>query len=335
MLDTRGLALGLTGVILCVTDACPRVLVVQHLQHADADAGFKALPLGPFLPQKHRTLELGLRHWLQELTGISPDYVEQIYTFGNQNRDPRELVGGPRSVTVAYLALVDEMPLSGSGGASWDNLYDYLPWEDWRQGRPPVLTQGILPHLQAWCAAAENAQEHHTRQRRVVDAFGHADATRLDGLRAVNRFELLYETGFVAEKARDIAIVASLQGYPVPQETPARVGDCSAALALDSRRILASALARIRAQLAYRPVVFELLPESFTLLHIQNVVEALVGAQVHKQNFRRMLQNADLVEPTGQMRAQGRGRPAALYRFKDNVTKERKAFSTNLPYMRA
>jgi hypothetical protein len=68
-------------------------------------------------------------------------------------------------------------------------------------------------------------------------------------------------------------------------------------MASDHRRVLATALGRIRGKLAYRPVVFELLPGEFTLLQLQRVAEALSGTHLHKQNFRRLVMNANLVEP--------------------------------------
>ena len=75
----------------------------------------------------------------------------------------------------------------------------------------------------------------------------------------------------------------------------------------DHRRILATAIARLRAKLKYRPVVFELMPREFTLTELQRTVEAISGRRLHKQNFRRLVETAALVEPTGEIRP----RPAA------------------------
>ena len=72
-------------------------------------------------------------------------------------------------------------------------------------------------------------------------------------------------------------------------------------MGLDHRRILATALARLRGKLQYRPVVFELLPPGFTLLQLQRLVEALAGVRLHKQNFRRLVERGGLVEGTGEM----------------------------------
>jgi hypothetical protein len=74
-----------------------------------------------------------------------------------------------------------------------------------------------------------------------------------------------------------------------------------------------------------RPLVFELMPEEFTLFELQKTVEAVLGPHLHKQNFRRMVEGGGLVEPTGQHRLRTGGRPARLYRFRRDVVYERSA----------
>ena len=93
----------------------------------------------------------------------------------------------------------------------------------------------------------------------------------------------------------------------------------------DHRRILATAISRLRAKLKYRPVVFELMPPEFTLTELQRTVEAISGRHLHQQNFRRLVEKGALVEPTGDATQQKRGRPAALFRFRREVLKERPA----------
>ena len=93
----------------------------------------------------------------------------------------------------------------------------------------------------------------------------------------------------------------------------------------DHRRILATAIARLRGKMKYRPVVFELMAPSFTLLELQRTVEALQGLRLHKQNFRRLVAEQGLVEGTGKFAASARGRPAELFRFRRDVLRERPA----------
>ena len=96
-------------------------------------------------------------------------------------------------------------------------------------------------------------------------------------------------------------------------------------MAADHRRILATAIGRLRAKIKYRPVVFELMPPSFTFLQLQRIVEALSGVRLHKQNFRRLVEQQGLVEETGGIIAETGGRPARLVRFRREVVLERPA----------
>ena len=109
------IVVGLNAVIVAVTDEEPRLLTVERSDHGMAGPGAHepALPFGPLDPAGHRTLELGLRAWVREQAGLELGYVEQLYTFADRNRDPRERAGGPRMVSIAYLALVREGRVAG------------------------------------------------------------------------------------------------------------------------------------------------------------------------------------------------------------------------------
>src|SRR6185436_17185691 len=126
------------------------------------------------------------------------------------------------------------------------------------------------------------------------------------------RYEMLYEAGVIAESG--IAADPAL-GMP---------------MRYDHRRILATGIARLRAKIKYRPVVFELMPECFTLLRLQRAVEALAGRLLHKQNFRRLIDQQGHVEETGVTSAESGGRPAKLYRFPCQVVAERAAGGSKL-----
>jgi hypothetical protein len=106
-------------------------------------------------------------------------------------------------------------------------------------------------------------------------------------------------------------------------------------MVLDHRRIVATALGRVRGKLKYRPLVFELLAPYFTLLQLQRLVEALAGIQLHKQNFRRLVEKAGLVERTGKTDNRTGGRPAELFRFRRGVLHERPAPGVGLPGVRS
>jgi len=95
-------------------------------------------------------------------------------------------------------------------------------------------------------------------------------------------------------------------------------------LAFDHADILAYALQRLRYKLEYTAVGFELLPETFTLSELQAAYEVILGERLDKRNFRRKILSAGVIEETGEYRTGG-GRPAKLYRFRDDAVAEVKA----------
>jgi 8-oxo-dGTP diphosphatase len=81
------------------------------------------------------------------------------------------------------------------------------------------------------------------------------------------------------------------------------------------RRMVAATLAAIRSRLEQAPIAFSFLERDFTLSDLQQTYETILGRRLHKASFRRALQAAFVVEPTGEWRSEGRGRPAQLYRY--------------------
>lgn len=337
------IAIGLNAVIVAVTEEVPRILTVRNTAVAAemnpphtsiTPRVWEALPFGPLDPAGDRTLERGLRKWVRDQTGLELGYVEQLYTFGDRNRDPAEERGGPRVVSVAYLGLVREAEPSGAGEARWIDCYRFFPWEDWRTGRSNAIRVTIAPTLGRWVRSAPDGMIRRERRERVDIAFGLGGAP-WDGERVLERYELLYEAELAEQADRDKPAVGP------PKRIPLRSSRSLSAhphlgepMALDHRRILATALGRLRGKLKYRPVVFELLPPTFTLLQLQRVVEALAGLRLHKQNLRRLLEHGGLVEGTGRLDPRTGGRPAELFRFRREVLRERPAPGVGLPGLR-
>ena len=296
----------LCAVVVAVAAEVPRVLIVRQ-PGPQADI----LPSGPLQPT-HRTLERGLRAWVGEQTGRSLGYVEQRYTFGDQDR--RRLAPGAeaepgRAISVAYLALVRDIE-DAQGSAEWRDWHDCFPWED-RRGAGGRALPMITAALAAWAGAAATPAEARLREERIRVTFG--DGHAWDNERVLERYELAYEAGLVAEAWRD-------RGLAVPAPLPP-----SLAMAGDCRRILATAIGRLRAKIKYRPVLFELMPPAFTLLQLQRTAEAISGVALHKQNFRRLVEREGLVEEAEGMAADTGGRPARLMRFRREVVLERPA----------
>ncbi|MFH5824767.1 NrtR DNA-binding winged helix domain-containing protein [Georgenia sp. AZ-5] len=262
----------------------------------------RRLPSGP-LQSGHRSMQAGLRSWVVRQTGYELGYVEQLYTFADRDR------GMSPVLEVSYLGLTT-VPHVIEG---WRNWFEYFPWEDRRDG-DAVVTENLAPALERW-ATADGPQFRERRRLRCAVTFGLDGHPWLPGM-ALQRYELLYEAALVPEAPGG------------PGEAGGRPMD------RDHRRILATAIGRLRAKIQYRPVVFELLPPAFTLGRLQGTVEAIAGQHVHKQNFRRLVEQQELVEETGEVDHSTGGRPARLFRFRREVTDERDVAGTKLPVPR-
>jgi len=311
--DTAPIVIGLVAAIVAVHDDHPLILTAPGGDGDGRDRTDDQLPFGPFDPIEHRTMEMGLRNWVKAQTGLGLAYAEQLYTFGDRGRHAQPNDVMPHEVSVGYLALtrdpLADTPAEPHQHGQWRSWYKFFPWEDWREGKPPVLEERIEPELRRW--AAENG---HSERLRLT--FG-LDGLPWDEEGVLERYEILYEAGLVFEAWRDGRSAARGRGAP-----PALPGH---AMQHDHRRILATAMGRLRGKLKYRPVIFELMPPAFTLFDLQRTVEAIAGGHLHKQNFRRLVEKGGFVEPTGQVSTQTGGRPAALFRFRRGVLQERPA----------
>jgi hypothetical protein len=300
------LSIRLSAVIVAATVDEPRVLIVRN-----GRGPAEALPAGP-LEVEHRTLEIGLRSWVEQQTHEKLGYVEQLYTFGDRNRVETGAARPERALTVAYLALVREARPDGAAGAAWQNWYRYFPWEDWRAGRPVAL-KPLEERLGRWVRSGASEAERRLRAERLGLVFTASGAVPWNEELVLDRYELLYEAGLIEERRRDLG----------PDDGATECPVFGAPMAADHRRILATAIGRLRGKIKYRPVVFELMPPAFTLLQLQRTVEALAGVRLHKQNFRRLVEQQGLVEETGGMSPGTGGRPARLVRFRREVVLER------------
>ncbi|MGE0855199.1 MAG: NAD regulator [Hyphomicrobiaceae bacterium] len=308
--------IGLNAAIVSVQNDEPVVLVVRD--ETEPHAAGDSLPYGPFAPLEHRTLEIGLRSWVRAQTGLDFGYVEQLYTFGDRGRHAQADDQQPHVVSIGYLALTHFDDAEDQTRGTWRSWYHYFPWEDWRKGRPAVLDEEIVPRLRTWAASPQlrpSSERPLRREDRLRMCFG-IDGGTWDEEKVLDRYELLYEAGLAEEARRD---------RPETAGAAQHFAGLGGSMVYDHRRILATAISRLRAKIKYRPVVFELMPPEFTLFELQKTVEAILGPHLHKQNFRRLVESAGLVEPTGDMKTRTGGRPAKLFRFRREVLLERPA----------
>lgn len=264
-----------------------------------------------------------MRAWVESETHHPIGYIEQLYTFADPGR---QADAGPRRISISYLSLTcaqkntHDTLNAAAEHAGWRNWYDFFPWEDLRsEWAVELVRESIVPRLSQWASQAQSSDVARQRWQRIESCFAlHEWNEDL----VLQRYELLYEAALVEEARRACAIAVTDGGQALlPGLT----------MLLDHRRILATGMARLRAKIKYRPVVFELMPPQFTLLQLQQTAEAITGRWLHKQNFRRLIEQQHLIEETGHLAVGQAGRPAKLFRFRNDVAYERAIAGTKLP----
>ena len=327
------------AVLVAITEHTARVLTV--------DQG-KLLPNGPLMPL-HRSLQAGVRQWVEEQTQQPLGYLEQLYTFVDTNR---RNVDGHALVYVSYLGLVQEAQMQElPSQALWRDWYDYFPWENHLNGMPSMIMNHIVPTLLNWADSATELVLQQRRRQRISLCWGISEETLVvDNFKdkdkvlkadkayenrewvaehVLLRYEMLYEAGLIPEAPTyPPSYSANAQTRPLPENWSQLIG---APMYYDHRRVIATAISRLRAKIEYRPLIFGLMPDVFTLSQLQQSVEALSGVPLHKQNFRRLLDAQNLVMETGQSSSAQRGRPAKLYRFRHDIELQSLLMDSKLP----
>lgn len=299
----QNIAIELSAVIVSIaSNGQPQIIVADGC----------ALPSGP-LETQHKKLEQALRAWVRQQSGLTLGYVEQLYTFADKDRGD----AGQRIISIGYLALTRDLDALQMEPIQTIDWYRFFPWEDHRGGAADKVMPLIHKSLRAWKATAPDSATKKLRETRIAVSFP-KDPRDWNEELVLQRYELLWEAGLLEESRPE-------------RKEQANVMIPGLSMAHDHRRILATGIARLRAKIKYRPVVFELLPDQFTLLQLQNTVEALAGLQLHKQNFRRLIQSQGLVEETPQQSCVTRGRPAKLFAFRGEVRLQRAVAGTKLP----
>lgn len=292
----------LVPVLIAITNGSLRVLTV---------AQGELLPNGLLAPLRH-SLQAGVRMWVAKQTSQPMGYVEQLYTFVDTSRQNEQ---GLPVLYVSYLGLVREAADNIlHPDAKWQDCYGYFPWEDLRTDGGQ--RDAVVSRLRIWANSADTEEVRQKRLKRIHLCWG-VEPENWSEEYVLQRYEMLYESGLIAEAAEPQAnFDFTLTGQPMRH---------------DHRRVLATALSRLRAKIKYRPVIFELMPPEFTLLQLQNSVEAISGRLLHKQNFRRQIQQQNLIEPSDTGVSGSKGRPAQLYRFRDDVLPDRLISDIGLP----
>ena len=209
--------------------------------------GMWCLP-GGFV-KNDETLDMAADRVLTKETNLHDIYKEQLYTFGDLDRDPRT-----RVITTAYMALIDKERLTDelSLEASWFNI--------------SLDEKDNLININL-----DNSEEqiHISLKRIIVDE-------------TTNKYK-----------------------YEIVQNNN---------IAFDHANILMTGLDRIKNKVRDTDIVFNLMPEYFTLGELQQIYEVILGKKLLDPAFRRII--ADKVEKTDKTIKTGGHRPSAMFKYK-------------------
>lgn len=244
--------------------ADPKLQVLLIKRKGETEHGKWAIPGGAVANDED--VDTAAYRELVEETNIDNIYIEQLYTWGAKDRDPRAVEDRQnRAVSVSYLALVDSKMLD----------------------------------IQAGDDAAD--AQWFTINSKLVNKTEQSNAKGFD---LTYLYELQLSNAnlqFVSE----VAVSKEVQGSVVRTEISVPK---SGEIAFDHAKILHYALERLCNKVEYTNIVFNLMPERFTLAELKEVYETILHKTIGAAAFTERIKH--MVVKTGEYSEQGK-----LYRF--------------------
>lgn len=281
-----------------------QLLLVKRGRHPFM--GMWALP-GGFV-QVEESLEDAAIRELREETGVSDVYLEQLYTWGDVNRDPRT-----RVISTSWLALADSSQLELHAD---DDAVDAA----WFAVKCVPMQQG-----EKTSDASKMATAASLRSGAETDSDSDTVSDTESGVKtdADNKNPM----SFSRAGYRCSDFLLTLTNGPLVLEATVRLTETlsgniirstwevlsSEGIAFDHAKIITCGIERLRSKIQYTDIAFHLMPEAFTLTALQQVYEVLLGKELLKANFRR--KTAGMVAETGRTTKDAGHRPSMLYRF--------------------
>lgn len=93
-------------------------------------------------------------------------------------------------------------------------------------------------------------------------------------------------------------------------------------LAFDHKKILNISLNRLREEVMEHPIIFNLLPEKFSLRELQDLYQAILGFKLDRRNFRKKIAHKDWLIDLDEMENDVPHRPGKLYKAKIQLKKK-------------
>jgi ADP-ribose pyrophosphatase YjhB (NUDIX family) len=237
------------------------ILLIKRGEHPYK--GEWALP-GGFVHMNESIEDAAYRE-LKEETNLDKLYLEQLYTWGDVDRDPRT-----RVISSSYLALVPA------------GVHSIRAADDAVEAQWFAVEYTILEEKTTYLA---------------------------NGYRMERRIQIRLKS-----KSEEIFVIIEISKEKVDQclNIERKVID-SNGLAFDHGIILYYAFERLKSKIDYTDIIFNLMPQVFTLTELQQVYEVILGEELLTANFRRKIK--EKVLETNQMQKDAGHRPAKLFKY--------------------
>jgi 8-oxo-dGTP diphosphatase len=195
-----------------------QVLLVKR--HSWPYEGMWAIP-GGFV-NKDESLEAAAERELQEKTGVQDVYLEQLYTFGAPDRDPRT-----RVITVVYFALLNTERLHvKTADGKWFSLYQLPPLAFDHQEILEYALSRLRGKLSYTTIAFRLLPERFTLHeiQRVYETILHHRLDKRNFRKKILSMDILEDTG-VKKMAGTHRPARLYRFHPRTERTPTHLGD--------------------------------------------------------------------------------------------------------------
>lgn len=175
------------------------------------------------------------------------------------------------------------------------------------QGREWALPGGWVRYDENLRDAAARILEEHSGVKGLyleqLKAFGRVDRFPSARVVTITYYALVSAEAYPMVSEGGHADAAWFSTHEIP------------ALVFDHGEILQHAIQFLRHKVRHEPVGFNLLPEKFTLLQLQELYEAILNCSLDKSNFRRKMLKMNLLKACNEKQIGVAHRAAALYSF--------------------
>lgn len=169
-----------------------------------------------------------------------------------------------------------------------------------------------------WITYDESLNDAADRILLLLTGMDNVFQEQLRAFGAVDRFpskRVVTVAFYSLIKVSDYHLAAGYTASDVKWFAPDEVGD----LPYDHNEILEYAFSELRKRVKQEPIGFNLLPEKFTLLQLQNLYESALQIKLDKPNFRRKILGMNLLIDCEELQDNVSHRAAKLYRFDEEV----------------